>query len=490
MSLFDDVGLLAAEQLETSVGPYIALASYKRLLAGPSEVRARAALGALRCAVSLSDDAEVSALCGPWATAREATRSATPLAAQLLRDGKAPLAARLAKAEETRAPRALTAYVRLRAEEHAGLIEPALAVGRWEELSRRAAVEGDASVSTHAGAHFVAAALQRARDDADAEIPRERLVEVAVASSLDLVPPALRLSLLRARLLSTSRFQRAGALSALEELGRHGDAPLRLEVARLAARHLDGMMLQLDAIELDRIGAALKLLPDGEARTSALLRLAAFVRVIAASKGPVAERAGRVDAALRGMAERSPAAARALALARTAEERGFEGGRPAPTDASPHARLAWLAFEVRVARAHRDGAAADRALHEATAILGPDVAVPPIAWSAALGAARGSKGLGRRAGCHFLDRALARTLSLPPFPLTTVAATLSVAGEPAASFRALVEAARWKEPGAEALLGVEKRREAYAALARGDRAGAMSLFSTARQLLAAPVGSS
>ena len=64
MKTFDDLGLSVAEQLERSVGPFVALPAFKGLL--PQILQgsscARAALGALRCAVKLGNEKEIEEL--------------------------------------------------------------------------------------------------------------------------------------------------------------------------------------------------------------------------------------------------------------------------------------------------------------------------------------------------------------------------------------------------------------------------------------------
>jgi hypothetical protein len=64
MSRADTVGLAAAEQLERTVGPFIALATYQRLIPalGGGDIRTRAILGGLRCAVQLGEASEVNRL--------------------------------------------------------------------------------------------------------------------------------------------------------------------------------------------------------------------------------------------------------------------------------------------------------------------------------------------------------------------------------------------------------------------------------------------
>jgi len=109
VTFFDELGLRAAEQLEASVGAYVALASYKRLLAAEPPIRGKAALGALRCAVELGDDAETQLLFARWGEEKSLDVDASGLALRLLRAGRSRLAVGLAEVEVERRPRAVAA---------------------------------------------------------------------------------------------------------------------------------------------------------------------------------------------------------------------------------------------------------------------------------------------------------------------------------------------------------------------------------------------
>ena len=119
MSFFDELGLRAAEQLESSVGPFVALASYKRLFSGPPEIRAKAVVGALRCAVALDDDRELDAAIAVAGSLEDRRVSAVGWAVELLLRAKAQPARALAQAELARTGSPLAAYVLARAEEAA-----------------------------------------------------------------------------------------------------------------------------------------------------------------------------------------------------------------------------------------------------------------------------------------------------------------------------------------------------------------------------------
>ncbi len=428
MTFFDELGLKAAEQLEASVGPYVALASYKRLFGAEGSVREQGVLGALRCAIKLGDDREVETAAKELARLRGPTPIALGFAASLLDAGKAELAARVASAELERTESALAAYVRARAGERSGALDPS----EWDAVAERAQRSNDSRVLTHAAASFVDASFVKVRRDRNASLPRARLAELGEQASLAFASPRERIILSRARLFSQSRFQRASALSNLEAVARECDAPARDAAIQIVARHFDGMPGRLDSVELDRIRATLKHAPE-------------------------------------------PAAARALKLMAephvpSAAELSRDGGHSAMTRAA----LRVLAGETPIA-----------ALSEMTGLLGPDLPVPAVAWSVATAAIDSEEPEVRRAAVHFTDRALARSPGLPAGSMTDIAEAMLRAGAPEAAERALLEAARHREAPALRTLALAKRASGYAALARGERTGALALLEEAEALFLA-----
>lgn len=476
MSFFDDIGLRAAESLEQSVGPYVALASYKRLFAGPPDVRAKAAHGALRCAVALDDEREVVDLCSVWRTAREAEDSALPFARDLLRRQKPKLAMMLASAEEERSGAPRASYLRLVAEGQLGGPTTAWTIEAWRRVV--AAAGSDGALLTHATARLLAALFEHASHDSTFVLSRAEIASLGESAPIDLALPVERLVILRARLHSTNRFHRASALSLLEELARRSDGPLRAEAVLVAARHLGALFARLDAVEIDRIAATIKHWPDERTRALVLAQLPAWVRVIAAIKAGA--NADRLAQALDDLASRSAEMARGLAVARAPED-----AEPAsrPLGSSAEEALAWIGVDANKALGRGDMGDVERLLLLAARRLASDTALPPALWLAAIRSLVRGSGPARRAAGALVDQALARTASMPPRPLVEIAGLLSAAGLSDASARALAEAGRWKEPGAGALLAGETRRGAYAALARGDRARALELLSQARAWL-------
>ncbi len=266
MTFFDELGLRAAEQLETSVGPFIALASFKRLLAAEQPTRGRAVIGALRCAMALDEEGEIERAVAAFEALDGDTISAVTYAVRLLDSGRTQLAARLCAAELSRTGSSTAAYVRARAVE-AGLDAGLDSCALWGQVVEHAGARGDHRVHAHAVARWIGAWITRARRDAGAVLPRAALVAHAERAQLAEVLAEERLVILRGRLLSASAFQRASASSSLEEIARRDTAGLGGAALAMLCRHFDEMPFHLHSIEVDRVRAALKRLPDGADKT-------------------------------------------------------------------------------------------------------------------------------------------------------------------------------------------------------------------------------
>jgi hypothetical protein len=416
-----------------------------------------------------------------WKRAESVPASATSFVSDLLKRNKPGLAFDIASAEEHRAHTLIASYLKLRAAEAAGIMPPGALADGWRALAERARAASDAAILTHAAARFLGHALTNAAQDPAAELDRAALADLAEAAQIERTSPIERLVILRARLLSTSRFHRAAALSALEDIAKRSEGPIRAEAIGIAARHFLMLFSRLDAIEIDRIGATLKHHPDERERSAVIAQLPGWVRLLAATKSSGDDRAARIEQAVVALAERSASVARGLALWTASAEKG-----PAsrPLGGAPEEALAYAGVDASSALDRDDPDAVVRAFEHSRGLLGPDVPVPPGLWSAAHRALLHARGPARRAAAELIERALGRTFSMPPQPLVDIALALSRAGHSSASARALAEAARWREPGAEALLADEKRRAGYAALARSDRAGSLALLREARALYA------
>lgn len=425
MTVWAEMGLYAAEQLEVSVGPFLALASYKRLWGSAPPIRDRALVGALRCAVALRDEAELEAVSAAWASASADAKGQLATVKQLLVGGLPESAARLARAESARTRSARAEYVRVRTEEAALLAPDPL--GAWRGVVALAREQGDAAVLNSAGARFVAAALARTRRDPELALPRAELAALGEACANDgQGSDAERLLLARARLLSAGKFQRAAALSELVRLAGGAHESVRPAALASVLRHADGAPHHLDRVEWDRVEAALKLL--GDARRAAV---GAHLR------------------ALRAACEAS-----------------------------------WADAAARVAEASGDEAGADVAvLTRARARLSPDAPAPVGLYGRAARLLASSDPDAQRAAIAFYERALRATSGLPPPSLTALSRRAGALPDGAELAEALLaEAVRVKEPAARLQSAFARRARAYDLLRAGDREAARVALKEARAL--------
>ncbi len=490
MSFLDELGLKAAEQLELSVGPYVALASYKRLFAAPPALRAKAVFAALRCAVDLSDDRETRELASTWSLERDAElaprgaadpRLSTPsaLVGRLLFTGRRGLGVELARAEVARRPSAHAHYVLARATDEAAGPD----LDQWALVVAAAKAEGAQAILTRGVARWLELVLWSPSAPRMSRPLREEIVAHALLPDLGDAGPAERLVVLRARLLGASRFARASALSGLEELARTGPPSVRLEAVIACARHVDVADGRLDPIESDRVRAALKHWPVERERDAAIARLDAAVEVSSLAKrgrpGP-----SEIDRAASLVAASAPESVALVNRVRAIVGGGTAAGVEPVVGGPPSARLSALGLDVVVALSKGLDGEAAHAIVKATDALPPMAAIPGPLWTGARMALRAKSGETRRAAASFVEQALLRSASGPPFGLSSLAADLARAGAPAVAAMALREAVRWKEPGAARALADAERSLAYAALSRGDRRRALELLRNAKRLYA------
>lgn len=430
MTLWAEVGLRAAEQLEVAVGPYLALASYKRLFEAEDPVRERAIAGALRCAAQLGDDAEIERCAQAWAAAPAAAKGQLALIKQLLLAGKPDGATQVARADAARSKSAHGAYVRVRTEEAALSLGDAL--GAWRDVVDLAHARGDGAVSVSAAARYVATAFQRARREPDFALPRAELARVAeLCAEVPGASEEQRLWLARARLFAPGKFQRAAALSELARLAADKREGVREAAIASALRHAEGMPHHLDAIEWDRVLATTKQIPSEAARTGVARELAELRARIASS---------------------TPS-----------------------TSSTPTGETNWAGDVALVTRAR--------------ARMSPDAPVPVGAFGRARRLLFADDPDAQRAAIAFFERALAKTSSLPPPSLTALAARAEAAREGAELGAALLaEAVRYREPAARTLAAFAARRRGYEELARGDREAARGALREARALFQALEG--
>jgi hypothetical protein len=263
VSVFGSIGVAAAERLERSVGPSVALRSYKALLGGAErDVQLRAAEGAFRCALALRDELELAAVSAYWETLVDLAGAdvVLQLVMPLLLKGRIEEALIITAAEVKRRPAARSLYLHARALEQAGRDH--------EDAFRRCAEQADGGLRVAARCKQLEAMIARGA-------PIEEQLEVADGIELDEATAPQKLLVARVRLSSESKFARAAALSVLTELAKGGDGALARRAVRLAARHADDAADELSWVEADRVAAALSCWESEPEREAALRRLSA-----------------------------------------------------------------------------------------------------------------------------------------------------------------------------------------------------------------------
>ena len=470
MALVDSVALAAAEKLAHSAGAKAGLAAFKTLAlsVASTEGRARAILGALRCATALRDGENVSVASGWWPSIKEGgyLREIVALCNDLVRAGMREEAVALAAAEVARYPSARASYLHGRCLELVGHD----AARAYADAVARAEKEGAADVGA-------LARLRRA--ESIAREPTRVDDAVAEAKALDPVslPPVRRLAWARVALRSSSRFARAAALGVLEELGTTG-------AVRLAALHADAMGDALTPLEADRTRAVLRRWPVESEREAALARLGAVERIAAAASA--LER----EAAVTEAAQMSPDAAAHLVRARAV----LSGAGGGPRSGAARG-VADLALDALVAlRAARQGeavealAAAGRALREedeaAPRATGAAAAPLPVAaWTALDAALASESSLVVGEAATFAETILARPRAPSPRGHVGLAGALRRAGREDLCVAALRLAAAQREAGAHDALVRATSSRAWEIATHGGpgaRAEALRLLRQAR----------
>jgi hypothetical protein len=459
VTFFDELGLRAALELEKNLGPFLALASYKRLFPAPPLVRIQATFGALRCARALDDMVECASLLHLW---REiATGAPFPnviaFAADLAAQGKRDLALRIADAELARHAGARAAYLvaRLSAEAGADAWEAALVLA---ERDRDRAVRA-ASI----------AALGRCAMN-PTSFAMDRLVTLASSVDLSEVAPRDALAVIETRLRSKSRFARAAALSALGSLAESEPA-FRDDVFAVLAAHVDRSGARLDPIEFDRVRAVMKHVSDPGTRETALRRVALIESVRANDAAPFFEAARALDGDLVLLAERAQRIA-----SRAASE---------PSTAEGPLLLFRLSLDVvEMFRVHHDRPSSiAESLSRILELVDRGARAPSLLWVAVrLGLTSAAQEV-KRTSADLAERLLSRNVPQPPrMTYLELGLMLERAGRPEVALSAIETACHFREAEGLRLLASFRQREAYSALGRGDRGRALDLLKESRRL--------
>jgi len=498
----DAMALHAAEVVEKSAGPRAGFALFKTLALTLAHdgARARAILGALRCAIGSGDDRAIDGVVAWWRSIGDGfyADDVLELSRSLVASRRAAAAAFLVEAEVARQPRARSLYLLARCFEMVG--DDGRSLAAFGQAAERADKEGETDIAR-------AARIARASRLAErAETLGAALAEVA---TVDAAACSLgeKLALSAIRLRAPSRFARASALSTLDDVARSGDAWLAERAVLAAARHADAMGAALTPLEADRLGVVLAAWPDERERDAALLRLRAIVQAGAA--GPGARDDAWIEAA-EGAPETAAHARRVRAMmagAPAVSPAGSQAPRNANGDAghSDPIDIAGIALDAVAALRARDDATAVRCLEDMARLSGgagrEHTPLPAPAWTAVHVGIGSSSRAARTAAITAAAALLATPPSArgaledgrpdvapcyvhgaPPRGFVAIAAALAAAGATDLERRALYEADARAEPGAKDALIRALVRHAWDRAANDDRAAALAALREARDL--------
>lgn len=483
MSLAADVAIAAAERIERSAGANAGLAVFRRLAANAAgvELRARAILGGLRCAIAIRDLGALRDLTQLWHTVDTgAWDGVFSLCKDLWRMGLGVCATDLAYAEAKRMRSARALYAYARCLDVAGDNRAGAAFG---EAVAQAAIEGAPGITTAARvrrAHW----LSQAPETLPAAIEEAKLVEPSHVTAAE------RLVLARVLLRAPSRFVRAGALGVLDAIVTEPSSSPSLvaRAMRLAARHADESAGAMTPLEADRVLAIFGREPVVKSGAAARDAVRALQRLAkpgdlevalaeaAASTPELAALHQRAREILVGRFE----AHHATALARAADPGGGAGS------ASPYA--AWGTM-LDVVVAIRDGAfprATDAVRRLAERAERGDE-LPAQAWTILQVALGCEDAEVRGAAGRAVAAMLKTTRAAPPRGWLALATSLAACGMDDLATHPRRAAALAKEPGAREALALALTRSAWQLALSGERSRAAARLREAKALASPPV---
>ena len=499
MSLASDVAVGAAERLERSAGPSPGLKVWRRLAANAAsaELRGRAILGGLRCAIAMRDLGAIRDLALLWRTV-ETVDSALwdgvfVTCKDMWRSGLGVCATDLAWSEVKRAPttRALYAYARC-----LDVADDPKAAAAFADALASAEQEG-ATRYVHVCRLRHAAWLARSAGTLRAAIEEAKRVKVADAT------PAERHVLARVLLRSPSRFARAGAITMLDDVvtaaaadananeGGAADASAMALARRalgLAARHADDMNDELTPLEVDRLTALFSREPFGKPLARVRHVVLAIDRLARANEK---KSDTEMEVALADAARVDPELAILHRRARDILGGRFEAYQPhdvsttsitsATSATSAHPQ--WTALLDAVV-AMRDEAwpRAAHALRRLAELAERGQRVPPQVWSTAQAALGSGDAEVRAVAARLVAAMMKTTTAAPPRGWLALAQVLAVAGMDHLATTARRAAAAAKEPGAADALALTLTRSGWQHALAGDRSQALERLREAKAL--------
>lgn len=484
MSLAADVAIAAAERIEKSAGESAGLAVFKRLAqnAAGVELRARAILGGLRCAIVLRDLGALRDLSQLWQTVDTgAWEGIYGSCRELWHAGLGVCATDLAHAEVRRMPSARALYV----------------------FARCLDVAGD----TRAGAAFGEAIAKAEREGAPALLRTARVRRVywlsrsaetlpsAVEEAKQVVPGEVtaeeRLVLARVLLRSPSRFVRAGALGILDELATSSaSSPKLVAMAlRVAAQHADETSGGATPLETDRLVAIFAREPFAKQAAPARDAIRALEK-IARTKGqpgPAAE--AELERALDEAARSSPELAALHRRAREILAGRFEAHasalvRTEGSAESPYA--AWVPMlDAVVAMRDQAWPRAAGAIRSIAERAEGGERLPAQAWTILQAALACDDAEVRGVAGRAVVAMIQTTSAAPPRGWLALATSLTACGMEDLATHPRRAAALAKEPGAAEALALTLTRSAWQLAERGERSRAIARLREAKAIAAA-----
>jgi hypothetical protein len=473
VSLAADVAIAAAERLERSAGPGRGLALFRRLAsnAGAAELRGRAVLGGLRCAIAVRDASALRDLALLWATVDNASEEVRDgvfaTCKDLSRAGLGAAAIELAHAEVRRGGTARALYAYARCLDVAG--DPRSAAA-FSDAIARGEREGAAAI-VRASRVRRAAWLARSTDTL-----AEAVEEAKRVSGLE-ATLAERLVLARVLLRAPSRFARASALGLLDAVvSAAGAGALARRAIVAAARHADDMQDDLTPLEVDRILALLS--RESIARETSRARDA--VRAIdrlARAKEHASER--EFEAALDEAARVDPALAVLHGRARDILGGRFEAyGALAPSSHPEWSALLDAVVAMRDSAWPRTAHALQRLAESAEA----GERLPPHAWTVATATLGSDDAEVRRVAGRLVATMMKTTTAAPPRGWLGLALALAACKMEALAMTARRAAALAKEPGAAEALALGLTRSGWELALAGERSRPIARLREARAL--------
>jgi tetratricopeptide (TPR) repeat protein len=493
VSLSADVAVGAAERLERTAGAGPALKVWRGLASNATggELRGRAILGGLRCAMKIRDEAALRDLSLLWRTVEgvdEALWDGVFVAVKALAGaGLGGWATDLARSEVHRAKTARGLYALARCLDVAS--DP-YAIPAFADALAVAEREGAARL-VNACRVRRATWFSRSADTLGLAIDEAKRVDVGSAS------PAERFVVARVLLRAPSRFARASAIGVLDDLvmsggpGAAGDVRERAAVlARrallLAARHADDMNDELTPLEADRLVALFSREPVAKEMVRVCNAVRAIERLARAKEvkseaafGAALDEAARVDPELAILHQR----ARDILRGR------FEAYESSRTAAHP----IWTALldavvamrdEAWPRTSHALGRLAESAERAAAGVK--TERLPPHAWTVAQAALEAGDVEVRGAAGRLVAAMMKTTTASPPRGWLGLANALAACGMDDLATTARRGAALANEPGASDALALALTRKGWQLAQAGESERAIERLREARALAAPP----